>query len=115
MRARTWAGSATGSKPATRALPALGSASVVRIRIAVADSEGFEAVSMRRVALELGAGTMTLYPYVRTKAELLDLMDDAIMGEVLVPDGELSPNWREALTEIALLSRAAFSRHPWAL
>jgi AcrR family transcriptional regulator len=83
--------------------------------LAVADREGFEAVSMRRVALELGAGTMTLYHYVRTKADLLDLMDDAIMGEVLVPDGELSPNWREALTEIALRSRAAFSRHPWAL
>ena len=83
--------------------------------LAVADSEGFEAVSMRRVALELGAGTMTLYHYVRAKADLLDLMDDAIMGEVLVPEGELSADWREALTEIALRSRAAFARHPWAL
>jgi AcrR family transcriptional regulator len=83
--------------------------------LAVADSEGIDAVSMRRVAQELGAGTMTLYHYVRTKSDLLDLMDDSIMGEVLVPDGELSSNWREALTAIATRSQAAFARHPWAL
>jgi AcrR family transcriptional regulator len=83
--------------------------------LAVADSEGIEAVSMRRVAQELGAGTMTLYHYVRTKAELLDLMDDTIMGEVVVPDDELSSDWREALTAIAIRSRNAFVRHPWAL
>jgi AcrR family transcriptional regulator len=83
--------------------------------LAVADSEGIEAVSMRRVAQELGAGTMTLYHYVRTKGDLLDLMDDTIMGEVLVPDDEVSANWREALTEIATRSHDAFLRHPWAL
>jgi AcrR family transcriptional regulator len=85
------------------------------VALTIADREGFEAVSMRRVALELGAGTMTLYHYIRTKADLVDLMDDAIMQEVLVPDDELSPHWREALTQIAIRSRAAFSRHPWAL
>ena len=74
--------------------------------LAVADSEGIDAVSMRRVAQELGAGTMTLYHYVRTKSDLLDLMDDSIMAEVLVPDDELSSNWREALTAIAKRSQA---------
>jgi AcrR family transcriptional regulator len=83
--------------------------------LGIADREGFDAVSMRRVALELGAGTMTLYHYVKTKDELVDLMDDAIMGQVLVPAGELSPNWREALTQIAKRSLAAFVDHPWAL
>ena len=83
--------------------------------LAIADSEGFEAVSMRRVARELGAGTMTLYHYIRTKDELIDLMDDAIMGEVLVPDGELPETWREAMGLIARKSRQAFLRHPWAL
>ena len=82
--------------------------------LSVADAEGIEAVSMRRVAQELGAGTMTLYHYVRTKGELLDLMDDAIMGEVLVPDGELPDDWRPALTAIATRSRDAFTRHSWA-
>ena len=83
--------------------------------LAIADREGFEAVSMRRVAREVGAGTMTLYHYVRTKADLVDLMDDAIMGEVLIPDGELPATWRAAMRAIACSSYAAFLRHPWAL
>jgi AcrR family transcriptional regulator len=87
---------------------------IAAVALALADREGMDAVSMRRIALELGAGTMTLYHYVRTKADLADLMDDTIMSEVLVPDGELSPNWREALTQIAIRSRDAFVRHPWA-
>ena len=83
--------------------------------LAIADREGFEAVSMRRVAAELGAGTMTLYHYVRTKDDLVELMDDAIMGEVLIPDGELPATWREAMRAIARRSHGAFVRHPWAL
>jgi AcrR family transcriptional regulator len=69
---------------------------------------------MRRVAAELGAGTMTLYHYVHDKEELVALMDDAIMGELLVPDDELPGDWREALIGIARRSRAAQRRHPWA-
>jgi AcrR family transcriptional regulator len=83
--------------------------------IALADAEGFEAVSMRRVAGELGAGTMTLYHYVRNKRELMSLMDDAIMGELLVPEGELWGDWREALAAIARRTKASFERHPWVL
>jgi AcrR family transcriptional regulator len=70
---------------------------------------------MRRVASELRAGTMTLYHYVRTKDDLISLMDDALMGELLVPDDELPSDWREALALIAGRSRAAFVRHPWAI
>jgi AcrR family transcriptional regulator len=65
--------------------------------LAIADRDGFDAVSMRRVAREIGAGTMTLYHYLRTKDDLVDLMDDAIMGEVLLPADELPASWREAL------------------
>ena len=83
--------------------------------LAIADGEGFDAVSMRRVAAELDAGTMTLYSYVRTKDDLLALMHDAIMAEVLVPPDELPPGWRPALTEIARRTRAALLRHPWSL
>jgi AcrR family transcriptional regulator len=83
--------------------------------LAIADREGFEAVSMRRVAAEIGAGTMTLYHYVRTKDDLVDLMDDAIMGEVLIPADELPATWREAMRAIARSSYEAFLRHPWAL
>jgi AcrR family transcriptional regulator len=82
---------------------------------AIADAEGFEAVSMRAIAAKLGAGTMTLYHYVRTKDDLVALMDDALMGEVLIPDGALPKGWRAALTLIAQRTRAVFVRHPWAL
>jgi hypothetical protein len=58
---------------------------------------------------------MTLYHYVQTKDELLALMDNAMMGEILVPDDELSSDWREALAQIARRSRAALQRHPWAV
>lgn len=83
--------------------------------LAIADGEGFAAVSMRRVAAELGAGTMTLYHYVRTKDDLVALMDDALMAEALIPDGELPAGWRAAITAIAYRTRAALVRHPWAL
>jgi AcrR family transcriptional regulator len=79
----------------------------------VADAEGFEAVSMRRVASELGLGTMSLYHYVRSKDELLDLMSDGIMAGQLVPDDELRQGWRSGLTAIAQATRRNFERHPW--
>ncbi|MCX2733053.1 TetR/AcrR family transcriptional regulator [Saccharopolyspora sp. NFXS83] len=79
--------------------------------LALADAEGFEAVSMRRVAAELGAGTMTLYHYVRTKDDLIALMDDAVMAEVLIPEGELPTDWRAALTAIARRTRDMSLRH----
>ncbi|HEX3279027.1 MAG TPA: TetR/AcrR family transcriptional regulator [Thermoleophilaceae bacterium] len=88
---------------------------IAEVALRIADAEGIDAVSMRRVAGELGAGTMTLYHYVQTKDELLALMDNAMMGELIVPDDELSADWREALTQIAHRSRAALLRHPWAL
>ena len=79
----------------------------------IADAEGFASVSMRRIAQELGVGTMSLYYYVKTKADLIAVMDDALMAEVLAPS--LPPDWCEALTVIATRSRNVFLRHPWAL
>ena len=82
--------------------------------IAIADAEGFDAVSMRRIAAELKAGTMTLYHYIRTKDELLSLIVDAFMDEVALPAGTVLPStWREATTLIARRSRDAIRRHPW--
>jgi AcrR family transcriptional regulator len=79
----------------------------------IADAEGIEAVSMRRVASELGAGTMTLYHYVANKQELLELMDDAMMGELLVDPERLEGGWRESLKAIAHASIETWQRHPW--
>lgn len=83
--------------------------------LAIADAQGFEAVSMRKIATVLGSGTMSLYHYVRTKDDLVAIMDDAIMGEVLVPPGQLSDHWRAALTAIAGRTNSTLSRHPWAM
>jgi AcrR family transcriptional regulator len=83
--------------------------------LAIADAEGFEAVSMRRIAAELGAGTMSLYRYISAKDDLVALMDDALMGESLVPEGQLPDDWRQALTMIARQTRTALLRHPWAV
>jgi len=81
--------------------------------LAIADREGFDAVSMRRVSQELTVGTMSLYYYVKTKDELVAAMDDALMAEALLPT--LPKDWRRAITEIAKRTHAALSRHPWAL
>lgn len=99
-------------EPASRR-PAHTRADIARAALEIADSEGFDAVSMRRVAQRLGAGTMTLYHYVRNKDELVALMSDAVMAEVVVPEGELSDDWREALTQIATRSHDAFKAHHW--
>ena len=58
---------------------------IAAIALAVADQDGFEAVSMRRIAKELDVGTMSLYYYVKTKDDLISMMDDALMAEALVP------------------------------
>jgi AcrR family transcriptional regulator len=86
---------------------------IAQTALLIADEEGLEAVTMRRIARVLGAGTMTLYHYVANKEELMALMDDAIMGELLIPDDELAEGWREGMAQIARRSYDAFQRHPW--
>jgi AcrR family transcriptional regulator len=87
---------------------------IAEAAVRIADAEGIDALSMRRLAAELNAGTMTLYHYVKTKDELLALITDAVMGELIVPADELTPrDWRAAITAIAARSRASLERHPW--
>jgi AcrR family transcriptional regulator len=86
---------------------------IVRTAIAVADAEGPEAISMRRIARELHAGVMSLYWYVGSKEELLDLMLESLEAEVEAP--EPTGDWRADLRVFAHQMRAVLSRHPWAL
>ncbi len=80
----------------------------------IADREGIDALSMRRLAAELEAPTMTLYYYVRTKDELLSLIVDAVMAEVVLPPEEVLPaDWKEAMVVIATRTRDVMLRHPW--
>src|SRR5690606_36837380 len=85
---------------------------IVRAAIELADADGMAALSMRRVADALGVAAMTLYSYVPGKAELLDLMLDAVSGETARPP---ITDWRSALTQIAEENWALYHRHPWIL
>ncbi|MFE7800521.1 TetR/AcrR family transcriptional regulator [Nocardia sp. NPDC057440] len=84
---------------------------IVRTAVDLADSEGLDAVSMRRIATELESGTASLYRYVASRDDLLDLMIDAVNGEVAPP--ELAGDWRTDLTAVARHLRATMIRHPW--
>jgi AcrR family transcriptional regulator len=86
---------------------------IVAAAVAIADTEGVEAVSMRRLARDLRAGPMSLYWYVESKDELLDLMHENIEGEMRYPDP--TGNWRSDLRVIAYLTRTVLMRHPWAI
>ena len=78
----------------------------------VADAEGFETVSMRRVAGRLGVGAMTLYSYVDSKDDLLRHVFDEVMGELIVPE-PLPEDWREAFSAISRRTRDVWLEHPW--
>jgi AcrR family transcriptional regulator len=99
-----------GRKPSRR-VRALSRGEIVQAAIKVADAEGAEAVSMRRIARELNAGAMSLYWHVASKDELLDLMLDAVEGEQQPP--EPTGDWRTDLRAIAMAQRAALHRHEW--
>ncbi|NEK57868.1 TetR/AcrR family transcriptional regulator [Geodermatophilus sabuli] len=89
---------------------------IVAAAVALADADGLSALSMRRVAAELGVAAMTLYTHVPGKGELLDLMLDAVLGE-LHPDERLltAGPWRARLEALARANWDFFLRHPWAL
>ncbi len=88
---------------------------IAETALKIADAEGFEALSMRRIAEELGAGTMTLYYYVRTKEDLLTLVEDALLAEICDACEPLPKEWRAAVGRIAHATRATYVRHGWAL
>ena len=85
---------------------------IVDAAVRIADAEGLEAVSMARVAKELGFTTMSLYRYVASKDELLQLMWNASAqgAEELEVEGT---SWRERLRSWALVQREAHEQHPW--
>lgn len=87
---------------------------IMRTAIGIADREGLAALSMRRVADELGVGTMSLYTYVPGKGELLDVMFDRVVAEVAVPD-RAGGGWRKRLERVAVAQWDLYRRHPWLL
>lgn len=86
---------------------------IVDAATALADAEGLDAVTMRRVAASMGVVPMTLYTYVPGKAELLDLMLDAAYQRMRRADTGGQP-WRQRLSAVAAENRVLFEAHPWA-
>ena len=94
-----------------RTLPGLTRDEIVGAAIAIADAEGAGALSMRRIAHVLQAGTMSLYWHVASKEHLLELMRDMLMAEIEVP--EPSGSWRSDLRALAISTRNMLRRHRW--
>jgi AcrR family transcriptional regulator len=87
---------------------------IVAAAVAIADREGLKAVSIRRVAGELGIRPMSIYTHVASKDDLVDLMLDTVIAEVLLPE-PLPDDWREAMRQLAHHSLRAFVAHSWTL
>jgi len=85
----------------------------VRVAIALADAGGIESLSMRKLAAELGIEAMSLYYHVKNKSELLDGMLDVVYSEFATP--KAGDEWRQALQDRAVSTRAVLTKHPWAI
>src|ERR1700748_1555159 len=92
--------------------PGLSADAIVDAAVRIADAEGLEAITMARVAAKLGFTTMSLYRYVASKDELLQLMwnGSALGAEDLVIEGD---GWREQLRAWSLVQWEMLERHPW--
>jgi len=88
-------------------------ADIVATAVAIADAEGTEAISIRRIARDLRVGPMSLYWHVASTEELHQLMLEQVQAESQAP--EPSGDWRADLHATASSSRAAMLRHPWAI
>jgi AcrR family transcriptional regulator len=86
---------------------------VLGAAVEYADRHGIEALSMRKLADELGAGAMSLYHYVPNKTDLIDGMVDIVFGEIEPPTTDV--DWKTAMRGRAVSTREALNRHRWAV
>jgi AcrR family transcriptional regulator len=85
---------------------------VLRAAVVLADRGGVAALSMRKLAQELGVEAMSLYHHVANKDDILDGIIDVVFGEIELPTGEAG--WEAAMRRRAVSAREALRRHPWA-
>ncbi|MFI5805695.1 TetR/AcrR family transcriptional regulator [Streptomyces sp. NPDC051561] len=111
------AGGGTGTGTGRKADPAvagLDREKITAATVALLDAEGLAKFSMRRLATELKVTAMSLYWYVATKDDLLELAVDRVMGELDLPDPAAATDWRDQLRQLAQTYREVLVRHPWA-
>lgn len=96
-----------------RDTPTLNREHIVAEAIALLDSEGYDALSMRRLGTRLNAGATSLYTHVANKEELLELVVDEMFGEVWIPEQPTPDNWRADLMATSRSLRDTMLRHTW--
>ncbi|RJO68247.1 TetR/AcrR family transcriptional regulator [Nocardia panacis] len=89
-------------------------AAIVDTAIEIADEEGLDALSMRRIADRLGVGAMSLYRHIANKDELLEAMTDEVSGRYPYPGGD-SHTWRERVRIAGEIDWVLYQEHPWVL
>jgi AcrR family transcriptional regulator len=99
------------TKKAARQRRPLSQELIVDTAMRVLDAEGLDALSMRRVALDLRTGPASLYAHVANKDELLELMIDRIVGEMEIPAPDPG-RWQEQIVESAIAAHRVWTRHP---
>jgi len=105
---------AAGPRPGPK--PGVDVDRIIGAAVDIADAEGLAALSMRRIATEVGVGVMTLYTYVPGKGELVDLMLDSVLGELYPDESAVTAGeWRTRVEAVARANWDLFLRHPWAL
>lgn len=91
----------------------LSRARILDAALALADAEGLEAITMRRLGQAMGVEAMSLYKHVADKDDILDGLVDRVLADIELPSADLE--WREAMRRRARSARAAFAKHPWAI
>ncbi|MFF1274931.1 TetR/AcrR family transcriptional regulator [Streptomyces marokkonensis] len=86
---------------------------ITEVTVRLLDGEGPAKFSMRRLAAELNVTAMSVYWYVDTKDDLLELALDRTFGELVLPDPAADEDWRDQLRALAREYRALLVRHPW--
>ncbi|MGK5629672.1 TetR/AcrR family transcriptional regulator [Streptomyces sp. URMC 123] len=111
-RASVWLEGGPAPKRRSEQPSGLDREKIIEATVRLLDSEGLTKFSMRRLAAELGVTAMSVYWYVDTKDDLLELALDAVMAEMRLPD-ESEGDWRDRLRQLASEYRRLLVTHPW--
>src|SRR6202171_6812485 len=104
---------ATPAKRGAKRRAALTRERILAAAISVADRDGIESLTMRKLGQKLGVGAVSLYNHVRNKVDMLDGMVDVVFGEIDLPVNHV--DWRTAMRKRAISAREVLLRHPWAI
>ena len=104
---------ATPAKRGAKRRAALTRERILAAAISVADRDGIESLTMRKLGQKLGVEAMSLYNHVRNKVDMLDGMVDVVFGEIDLPVNHV--DWRTAMRKRAISAREVLLRHPWAI